>query len=71
MSKANIQLLRGEQLRVSLITRAQPSGEVHGHILKHRALFAGKAGSCMPIQLVPIGMPLMPPLLTQRHLVPS
>lgn len=42
MSKANIQLLRAEQLRVSLITRAQPSGEVHGHILKHRALFAGK-----------------------------
>nr|XP_021148788.1 chordin [Columba livia] len=40
VSKANIQLLRGEQLRVSLITRAQPSGEVHGHILKHRALFA-------------------------------
>ncbi|XP_009988994.1 PREDICTED: chordin, partial [Tauraco erythrolophus] len=44
---ANIQLLRGEQLRVSLITRAQPSGEVHGHILKHRALFAETFGAIL------------------------
>lgn len=56
VSKANIQLLRAEQLRVSLITRAQPSGEVHGHILKHRALFAGK----IPLQVLPTlrGVPL-------------
>ncbi|XP_061308351.1 chordin isoform X1 [Pezoporus flaviventris] len=40
VSKANVQLLRGEQLRVSLVTRTQPSGEVHGQIIKHRALFA-------------------------------
>lgn len=62
MSKANVQLLRGEQLRVSLITRAQPSGEVHGHILKHRALFAGEFSFCMPTQCVPTEMPLMPSL---------
>lgn len=62
VSKANIQLLRGEQLRVSLVTRAQPSGEVHGHILKHRALFAGKSGSHVPSRWVPTGMPLTPPL---------
>ncbi|XP_065495745.1 chordin isoform X1 [Caloenas nicobarica] len=47
LSKANVQLLRGEQLRVSLITRAQPSGEVHGHILKHRALFAETFGAIL------------------------
>ncbi|XP_049659535.1 chordin isoform X3 [Accipiter gentilis] len=47
VSKANIQLLRGEQLRVSLVTRAQPSGEVHGHILKHRALFAETFGAIL------------------------
>eukprot|EP00076_Gallus_gallus_P024614 XP_015146860.1 chordin isoform X3 [Gallus gallus] len=47
VSKANIQLLRAEQLRVSLITRAQPSGEVHGHILKHRALFAETFGAIL------------------------
>ncbi|KFO74939.1 Chordin, partial [Cuculus canorus] len=47
VSKANIQLLRGEQLRVSLITRAQPSGEVHGHIVKHRALFAETFGAIL------------------------
>ncbi|XP_038039621.1 chordin isoform X1 [Anas platyrhynchos] len=47
VSKANVQLLRGEQLRVSLVTRAQPSGEVHGHILKHRALFAETFGAIL------------------------
>ncbi|KFP87395.1 Chordin, partial [Acanthisitta chloris] len=47
VSKANVQLLRGEQLRVSLITRAQPSGEVRGHILKHRALFAETFGAIL------------------------
>lgn len=71
VSKANVQLLRGEQLRVSLVTRAQPSGEVHGHILKHRALFAGKSSSCMPTWRVPTGMLLTPPLPAQRRLVPS
>ncbi|XP_065604136.1 chordin isoform X3 [Cyrtonyx montezumae] len=47
VSKANIQLLRAEQLRVSLVTRAQPFGEVHGHILKHRALFAETFGAIL------------------------
>nr|XP_025950552.1 chordin isoform X1 [Dromaius novaehollandiae] len=47
VSKGTVQLLRGEQLRVSLVTRAQPSGEVHGHILKHRALFAETFGAIL------------------------
>ncbi|NWX94574.1 CHRD protein, partial [Nothoprocta pentlandii] len=47
VSKANVQLLRAEQLRVSLVTRAQPSGEVHGRILKHRALFAETFGAVL------------------------
>ncbi|XP_025926775.1 chordin [Apteryx rowi] len=47
VSKANVQLLRGEQLRVALVTRAQPSGEVHGRILKHRALFAETFGAIL------------------------
>lgn len=71
VSKANIQLLRGEQLRVSLVTRAQPSGEVHGHILKHRALFAGKSGSHVPTWWVATWMPLTLPPPAQRHSVPS
>lgn len=72
VSKANLQLLRGEQLRVSLVTRAQPSGEVHGHILKHRALFAGKAGPCVPTWWgCPPGRPSHPPLPAQRHSGPS
>uniref|UniRef100_A0A8C5ULX6 Chordin n=7 Tax=Passeriformes TaxID=9126 RepID=A0A8C5ULX6_9PASS len=63
VSKANVQLLRGEQLRVSLITRAQPSGEVHGHILKHRALFAETFGAILtsldPLHLGAGGMAML------------
>ncbi|XP_059711660.1 chordin isoform X3 [Haemorhous mexicanus] len=63
VSKANVQLLRREQLRVSLITRAQPSGEVHGHILKHRALFAETFGAILtssnPLHLGAGGMAML------------
>ncbi|XP_019388067.1 PREDICTED: chordin [Crocodylus porosus] len=40
LHKPSLRLLRAEQLRVSLVTKAQPSGEIRGQIFKHRALFA-------------------------------
>uniref|UniRef100_A0A8C8RFV1 Chordin n=1 Tax=Pelusios castaneus TaxID=367368 RepID=A0A8C8RFV1_9SAUR len=40
LHKPSIRLLKAEQLRVSLITRAQPAGEIQGQVIKHRALFA-------------------------------
>ncbi|KAI1235949.1 Chordin, partial [Lamprotornis superbus] len=72
VSKANVQLLRGEQLRVSLITRAQPSGEVHGHILKHRALFAETFGAILtsldPLHLGAGGMAMLTLSDTENNL---
>ncbi|XP_067392662.1 chordin [Emydura macquarii macquarii] len=40
LHKPSIRLLKAEQLRVSLVTKSQPAGEVQGQIIKHRALFA-------------------------------
>uniref|UniRef100_A0A8V0Z0R4 Chordin n=1 Tax=Gallus gallus TaxID=9031 RepID=A0A8V0Z0R4_CHICK len=72
VSKANIQLLRAEQLRVSLVTRAQPSGEVHGHILKHRALFAETFGAILtssdPVHLGAGGMAMLTLSDTENNL---
>uniref|UniRef100_A0A8D2MFC2 Chordin n=1 Tax=Zonotrichia albicollis TaxID=44394 RepID=A0A8D2MFC2_ZONAL len=72
VSKANVQLLRREQLRVSLITRAQPSGEVHGHILKHRALFAETFGAILtssnPLHLGAGGMAMLTLSDTENNL---
>ncbi|XP_043378795.1 chordin isoform X1 [Chelonia mydas] len=40
LHKPSIRLLKSEQLRISLVTKAQPAGEIQGPIIKHRALFA-------------------------------
>uniref|UniRef100_A0A8C3F0U5 Chordin n=1 Tax=Chrysemys picta bellii TaxID=8478 RepID=A0A8C3F0U5_CHRPI len=40
LHKPSIRLLRAEQLRISLVTKSQPAGEIQGPIIKHRALFA-------------------------------
>ncbi|KAG6922384.1 chordin L homeolog, partial [Chelydra serpentina] len=40
LHKPSIRLLKAEQLRISLVTKSQPAGEVQGPIIKHRALFA-------------------------------
>ncbi|XP_026574659.1 chordin [Pseudonaja textilis] len=40
LQKASIRLLKVDQMRITLITQTHPAGEVHGQIVKHRALFA-------------------------------
>uniref|UniRef100_A0A8C4VVE9 Chordin n=1 Tax=Gopherus evgoodei TaxID=1825980 RepID=A0A8C4VVE9_9SAUR len=40
LHKPSIRLLKAEQLRISLVTKSQPAGEIQGSIIKHRALFA-------------------------------
>ncbi|XP_053160350.1 chordin isoform X2 [Hemicordylus capensis] len=40
VQKSSIRLLKMDQLRVSLVTKSHPAGEVRGKIIKHRALFA-------------------------------
>uniref|UniRef100_A0ABM5G3Y7 Chordin n=2 Tax=Pogona vitticeps TaxID=103695 RepID=A0ABM5G3Y7_9SAUR len=40
LQKSSIRLLKVDQLRVSLVTRSHPAGEIQGKIMKHRALFA-------------------------------
>ncbi|TFJ99126.1 Aminomethyltransferase [Platysternon megacephalum] len=40
LHKPSIRLLKAEQLRISLVTKSQPAGEIQGPIIKHRALFA-------------------------------
>ncbi|KAG8136237.1 hypothetical protein E2320_009199 [Naja naja] len=39
-AKASIRLLKVDHMRITLITQTHPAGEVHGQIVKHRALFA-------------------------------
>ncbi|XP_043926340.1 chordin [Protopterus annectens] len=40
LHKSNIRLLKSELLQVTLVTQARREGEIHGKIVKHRALFA-------------------------------
>uniref|UniRef100_A0A8C6XT77 Chordin n=1 Tax=Naja naja TaxID=35670 RepID=A0A8C6XT77_NAJNA len=40
LQKASIRLLKVDHMRITLITQTHPAGEVHGQIVKHRALFA-------------------------------
>ncbi|XP_054839001.1 chordin isoform X2 [Eublepharis macularius] len=40
LQKSSIRLLKVDQLRVSLVTKSHPAGEIRGRIIKHRALFA-------------------------------
>ena len=40
--RLSLRLLRAEQLYVALVTPTQPSGEVWGPLIRHRALAAGE-----------------------------
>ncbi|XP_062987502.1 chordin [Elgaria multicarinata webbii] len=40
LQKPSIRLLKLDQLRIALVTRSHPAGEIRGKIIKHRALFA-------------------------------
>ena len=46
----SLRLLRAEQLHVALVTPTNPSGEVWGPLIRHRALAAGE-GSRWPLDM--------------------